>query len=487
MSARPPGFAAAAALAVAAFTSSCTVGPDYERPEAGAPASFATPLEEGLVPAAPEVASWWRSFGDPVLESLVLRAVAANRDVREARARVREARALRGEAEADFYPAIDARASYDRFRRSENSFAGGTGAGSFSPDVEDDLFEAGFDASWEIDVFGGTRRAVEAAEADEGAAEDGLRDALVTLLAELGLNAVELRGLQRRIAIAESNIRAQTDTLSITRSRFAAGLATELDVARAEALLASTRSDVPSLDAARLRAIHRLSVLCGQEPGSLRAELEASAPIPVPPPEIPVGLPSELLRRRPDVRRAERELAAATARIGVATADLYPKFSLTGSLGLSSLDQSEFLDASSRFWSVGGGVLWPVFEGGRLRARVAAAGAIQEQALARYEASVLRSLEETENALVTHARERARGRVLHEAVEANRRSVALANDLYRSGLADFLDVLAAERELYVTEDRLAESDRLVASNLVALYKALGGGWEEIVPAEPSGM
>jgi len=475
--------AAAATLALA----SCTVGPDYERPDvAEVPPAFSTTLEEGLAPGEPPLAEWWRSLGDPVLASLAERAIAANLDVREARARVREARALRGVAAADFYPTIGAGGSYDRFRRSENSFSTGGGTAPTSPKLEDDLFEAAFDASWEIDVFGGTRRAVEAAEADEGAAVENLRDALVSLLAELGLNVVELRALQRRIAISESNIVAQEDSLEITRSRFVGGLATDFDVARAEALLAGTRSDVPALDAARMRVIHRLSVLVGREPGALRDELAAASPIPVPPPAVPVGLPSDLLRRRPDVRRAERELAAATARIGVATADLFPKFSLTGSLGLSSLDSGDFFDASSRFWSIGGSVLVPLFEGGRLRARIEAEGARQEQALARYEAAVLRSLEETENALVTHARERARGRTLSEAVTANRRALDLANDLYRSGLADFLDVIAAQRELYVSEDELAESDRVVASNLVALYKALGGGWETLVPEGGSG-
>jgi len=331
--------------------------------------------------------------------------------------------------------------------------------------------------SWEIDAFGGTRRAVEAAQADLESSVESNRDVLVTVLAEVGLSYLDLRGAQKQMAVARDNLRAQEQTLVLTRDRFQAGLASELDTARAEAQVASTRAQIPPLEETQQRAIHRLGVLLGKPPGELEPQLVVAEPIPSATPRVPVGLPSDLLRQRPDIRRAERQLAAATARIGVATADLFPKFYLTAATGLQSVEASDFFDGGSRFWSLGPSVRWPTFNAGRIRQNIRAHDARQEQALLRYEQTVLISLEEVENALVAFGQEQGRHRALTESEQASRRAAALANDRYRGGLVDFLDVLEAERALLGAQDNVVQSERRLSQNLVRLYKALGGGWK----------
>jgi NodT family efflux transporter outer membrane factor (OMF) lipoprotein len=342
---------------------------------------------------------------------------------------------------------------------------------------EQNLFQAGFDANWEIDVFGGVRRAVEASEADIQAAEEAQRYVLVSLLSEVGRNYIEARSGQRRLAIAHENIVSQRDTLELTRTRFNAGLTSELDVAQAESQLATTQSQVPLLEVLVKQAIHRLGVLLGQPPESLLDELNREAPIPTLPPQVPVGLPSDLLERRPDIRRSERELAAATARIGVATSELFPRFSLTGSFGSQTDDMQHFLDRKSLFWSVGPTMSWPVFDAGRIRANIDMQDARQQQALMMYQQAILIALEEVENTLVAYRQEQVRHKHLTTAVQANRRAVDVAHERYTKGLADFLSVLESQRALYVTEDAMVQSEGQAVGSLIALYKALGGGWE----------
>jgi outer membrane protein, multidrug efflux system len=480
---------------VALLISGCTVGPNYAPPKTAMPQTWGElPAEHGPTslptsgatsggaalssvptsdPPGTSLADWWTTFQDPALDSLVERAVNANLDLRAAQARVREARAQRGVASAELFPRVDAFGSYSRSRTSENSFGGPGGA----PGSESDLYQAGFDASWEIDVFGGVRRNVEAADADIAASIEDRRDVLITLLAEVAQNYVELRGFQRQVAIARANLQTQNETLNLTRTRFAAGLSSDLDVARAEAQVQTTESQIPTLESAARQSIHLLSVLLALEPTALLEELLTETPIPSAPPEVPIGLPSDLLRRRPDVRRAERQLAAATARIGVATADLFPRFSLTGSLGLESSHFSSLGDYSSRFWSIGPSVSWPVLDFGRIRSNVDVQNAREEQAFANYEQTVLTSLREVEDALVAFLNEQARRQTLVGAVNSNRRAVNLATQLYQQGLSDFLSVLQAQRDLFVSEDSLVQSDRAVTTGLVSLYKALGGGWE----------
>ncbi|HSW46747.1 MAG TPA: efflux transporter outer membrane subunit, partial [Phycisphaerae bacterium] len=339
------------------------------------------------------------------------------------------------------------------------------------------LFQTGFDATWEVDVFGGVRRSVEAAGADIQAAEEYQRHVLVSLLSEVARNYIETRSNQRRLTIAAENISSQQDTLELTRTRFNAGLTSELDVAQAQAQLATTQSQVPVLEMLLAQAIHRLGVLLGQPPESLVDELVQAAPIPAVPPEIPVGLPSELLHRRPDIRRSERQLAAATARIGVATAELFPRFSLTGSFGTQTDDIQHFLDRKSLFWSVGPTMSWPIFDAGRIRANIDVQDIRQQQALALYQQAILIALEEVENALVAYRQEQVRYRHLATAAKSNRRAFDLANERYAKGLADFLSVLESQRSLYVTEDALIQSEGRAVASLIAIYKALGGGWE----------
>lgn len=418
---------------------------------------------------------------DPLLDSLVDRAVASNLDLKIAASRIREARAQRGVVAAAELPSLGSGGSYTRSRSSENSAGQQGGAANSQGSSGSDLFQAGFDASWELDVFGGVRRSVEAADADVDAAEEARRDVLVSLLGELARNYVDARTFQRRIALADRNIALQQETLDVTVSRFEAGLTSELDVAQARAQLQTRRSQVPPLRVGFAQSLHRLGVLLGREPGWLVAEFERVGPIPVVPPEVPVGVPSDVLRRRPDVRRAERRMASASARVGVATADLFPKFSLTGAFGVQSQRVGDLFDLESRFWSIGPSVRWPLFEGGRIRANIEASGAREEQALLEYSKAVLTSLEEAENALTGYSQEQARRGFLVESVAANRRASELADQLYRAGLKDFLNVLESQRQLYESEDQLAQSDRGVTVGLVTLYKALGGGWESFEP------
>ncbi len=466
-------------LLLSLFLYGCSVGPNYHPPKMEVAEQWSELPASGVTAAAAlaQVAQWWTVFRDAQLNDLIERAVRSNTDLRIAVARIREARALKGVVAADAYPNVDALGQYSRSRTSENVPGGSSG-------LESNLFLAGFDASWEIDVFGGVRRAVEAANADIAAAEENRRDVLVTLLSDVAQNYLDLRGNQLRLAITRENIVAQRQTVELTEGRYAAGLSNELEIAQARAQLTTTESQVPPLETAVKRDIHRLGVLLGQEPGVLLSELSAEAPIPPTPPEVPAGLPSDLLKRRPDIRRAERGVAAATARIGVATADLFPKFSLTGTVGQESVSLSDFATPASRFWSIGPTVTWRLFDAGRIRANIKVQDARQEQALGLYEKTVLTALEDVENALVAYSKEQEARRSLTESVEASQRAVNIANELYAKGLTDFLNVLVSQRSLFQAQDALAQSDQRVSSNLVALFKALGGGWETPMPGDP---
>jgi multidrug efflux system outer membrane protein len=479
-------------LLLVAGLSGCMVGPNYHAPQVPVPAAWSEAQPGTAKAGAAVMAQWWTTFKDPLLESLIARAVVSNWDLRTAVGRVREARAQRVVAGANLWPSINVSGSYTRQRSSENaiplSLGGISGGTNGAPTpflqglkLDQDLFQAGFDASWEIDLFGDVRRSIEAADADRAASQEAARNTLVSLLAEVARNYVEVRGVQRRLAVAQENLEAQQETLELTRARFNAGLTSELDVTQAASQLATTQSQIPPLETSLKQGIHRLGVLLGQEPGALLAELSTTAPIPAVPPQVPVGLPAELLRRRPDVRQAERQLAAATARIGVAEADLYPKLSLTGSLGLESLKLADLAKGASRFWSVGPTLSWPIFDAGRIRANIAVQDARTDQQLSSYAQTVLTALEDVENALVAYSRERDRHTQLADAVAANRRAVELSNELYRTGLGNFLNVLDSERALLSSQNDLAQSEAAVSTDVVALHKALGGGWETLAP------
>jgi len=454
----------------------CTVGPDYEPPDRPMPRAWVGPSTQPATrasvttEAAAEVATWWTSFRDPVLDSLVARAIESNLDLAQASSRLRQARALRRIDAAQLYPQADVNA---RYRRAGDVRGSG-----------ESLYDASLDASWEIDIFGGVRRSVEAADADVVSAREDLRDVLVTLTSELALNYLDLRGFQQQILIARQNLDIQEQNARLVRVRQQAGLIPglrRLDVVSAESQVAVTRSLIPRLEQAERQTIYNIALLLGVEPGVLVAELEADAAIPPAPAEVPVGLPSDLLRRRPDIRRAEANLHAATARVGVATADLFPRFSLTGSLGTAGGTVKSLGNASSAFWSIGPSFSWPIFTAGSIRANIAVQNESQEQAAIQYEQSVLTALRDVESALVAHAREQQRRVSLREAVDSNRLRVKLAQELYAGGETDSLQVLDAQRSLFAAEEALVQSDVTVAQNLVTLYKAMGGGWETIEP------
>jgi multidrug efflux system outer membrane protein len=446
------------------------VGPDYTRVAPDAPEEWHTQLQGGLTSDLPEpetLAHWWNALNDEELSSLAERAFKGNLDLKIARARIREARALRGISKAGLFPTLDASASATNYRSSESS-------SSFE---ENKLYSAGFDADWELDVFGGVRRSVEAAQADLEATQEDLYDVLVSLLAEVALNYVEVRTFQTALTVTESNITSQEETYELNRSRYQAGIINELPVQQSLYNLERTRSLIPALQTGLEAAKNRLAVLLGEKPGAVHRELAERKPIPIPPVAVAVGVPAETMRRRPDIRRAERNLAAQTARIGVATADLYPKFRLMGTLGLESVSTGNFLTADSRTWSITPGVSWNIFHGGAIRQNIKVQSARQEQALIQYEASVLKAQEEVENVLVAYAKQQRRRKSLAAATAAAQTAVQLAQDQYRVGLVDFSNVLDAQRSLLSFQDQLAQSDGAVTSNLIRLYKALGVGWK----------
>jgi len=450
---------AAIALAALLTLAGCAVGPNYRTPEIGVPSAWT-----GTTNMTAAADRWWAAFKDSTLDSLVSRAVATNLDLRLAESRVRQARAQWGVQFAGFWPSADAFGDYSRSLASKAPAAV-------------NLYRAGLDASWELDVFGGTRRAVEAANADIAASLADRRDVLVTLLSEVAFDYINLRGLQRQLVIAKQNLASQEHSVELTRKLFGGGLNSKLDVANAEALVATTRSVVPALESQVRQTIYSLSVLLAREPSALLDELSIEAPIPVTPPEVPIGLPSDLLRRRPDIRRAEAQLHGATARIGVAVADLFPKFSLTGTLGTSGDKSSALVKWDNRFYSVGPTVTWSLFDAGRIRANIKVQNELQEQALLGYQKALLTALSDVEGSLVAYVKEQQRRQALAEAVTLNQEAVTLATQLYTQGQTDYLNVLSAQRSLFASQDTLVQSERAVATDLVAVYKALGGGWE----------
>lgn len=461
----------------------CMVGPDYRKPEIEVSSVFANQVAKGMSAKGVE-ASWWQGFDDYKLNRLILLAVERNLDLRIATARLREAYALRSEAEFELFPIITSGASYTRERLSEQSPRGlggvsGTGAdgGAGGFDRDFNSFDVGFDATWELDFFGRVRRSIEAFTADIEAAVAVRRDVIVRLMAEVARNYFELRGTQNRLEVARRNAENQQETLELTIAILEGGRGTELDTSRARAQLNSTLATIPPLEAAIKRAIHRLSVLTGLQPAALEKELSKPLPLPDLPQVVAIGNPGDLLLRRPDIRVAERDLAASTARIGVATADLFPRITLLGSIALEADSFSGLFESGSDAFLFGPNIFWAAFDLGRVRARIRGAGARAEANLAQYELTVLIALEEVENALVNFSRQQERMRYLREAAEASERAAELAMLRFRYGVTDFLTVLDAERTMLEDQDQLAESRITTATALIDLYEALGGGWE----------
>lgn len=465
-------------MPVVLFITGCaTVGPDYVKPETALSTQWHSEQKGGLIAGEmnPQtLAAWWSTLNDLELSSLIDRAVSGNLDLKKAKAKVRAARARRGIAKAGLFPTFNAGGSATWTKSGKDT-------GTIRTSETSDLYTASFDAGWEIDIFGGVRRSVEASQADLEANYEDLRDVLVSLLAEVALNYIDLRALQLRLAIAEDNLEAQNETYQLTLWRYQAGLSDELSVQQAYYNLENTRAQLPTLRTGIEEALNRIAVLLGEQPGNVHSLLDRQKPVPVIPPAFTVGVPADVIRNRPDVRKAERELAAQTARIGVATADLYPKFTLSGSIGFETLKMST--QPTSQTWSLGGGpgITWSIFKGGAIRQNIEAQSALQEQALINYEATILSALEEVENALVAFAEEQNRRDHLSDAAQAAQKAAELAEQKYQAGLTDFNNVLEAQRSLLNFQDQLAQSNGAVASNLVSLYKALGGGWRSLAP------
>lgn len=466
----------AIALTVAVL-SGCAVGPDYELPASDTPAHFSESSRAEFSERSLE-ADWWKSFNDAQLTALVEQALANNYDMQMAQANLREARALYLEAGLNLAPAITSRASYNESKRS----VGSMNNRAFVP-RELKLYSTGFDAFWEVDFFGRVRRSVEASSDEVEAQQATLRDVSVSLIAEVARNYFQLRGLQRQLQVAEQNAETQAQTLELTRVRVDNGRGTQLDVARAQAQLDGTRASIPSISAAIQRAIHRLSVLTGQMPAALTEQLHNAVALPQTPELVAIGNPTDLLRRRPDIRIAERELAAATARIGVATADLFPRVTFVGNISLEAMTLSGLGAAGSEAYSVGPRISWPALDLGKIYARIKAADARAEASLANYEQTVLNALEETENALVSYGEENKRRELLASAAEASEEAHRLARLRYQEGVSDFLTVLDSEARLRQDQALLAQSETATATALVAVYKALGGGWERVPNAD----
>jgi multidrug efflux system outer membrane protein len=452
---RLPGTGLAALLLAGCMT----VGPDYQEPALPLPAAWSAPVS----PEREDLSRWWERLEDPLLVRLVVEALQASPDLRSAQARLREARARRELAGAQRAPGVDAGASASTSRRSD-------------ADSTSTLYRAGFDASWEIDVFGGKRRALEAAEADLQSAAASLDATRVSLAAELARNYVEMRAFQLRLAIARSNLAGQSETLQLTEWRAQAGQVSSLDVEQARANREQTRAQLPSLETSLAAARHRLAVLLGLPPAALQERLAEPVSIPRAPAQLAAGIPADVLRQRPDVRAAERSLAAETARIGQAEAARFPGFTLSGSIGLEAMSLDALTGGATRTRALAAGLSAPLFDGGRLRQQVEIQRAVRERALIAYESAVLTALEEVENALVAFGNSGARRAALAEAVTAARNAALLARHRYHAGLIDFQTVLDTERTVLSIEDSHAASEADGVLALIQLYKALGGGW-----------
>ncbi|SMF97102.1 efflux transporter, outer membrane factor (OMF) lipoprotein, NodT family [Methylomagnum ishizawai] len=460
----------------------CTVGPDYQRPKTPTPSHWREATAQTTAPAT----EWWKAFNDPVLDRLIRQALAENLDLKQTTTRIADARAQGHAVIAGALPSLDAHNSTSRrlnnFSSSGGSGSSGSAAGSGLGVGKQivNIFQTGFDAEWELDFFGGVQRAFEAAEASLDAEEENRRAVVVSLLGEVARQYIEVRANQRQIAITQDNLRAQTDTLALTRARERAGLATGLEVSQQEAQVATTRAQLPVYATGLKQALHALAVLLGKAPAELAELPGAAAQVPNAAPGLVADLPSELLRRRPDIRKSERQLAAANAQVGVAISDLYPKVNLSAFIGIQNTHITDFTPIG-KSWSMASSISLPIFNWGRIQANIDSKQAQHQQAFLSYQSTVLNAFKEVEDALAAYTEEQRRRADLAEAVEASRLAMNLAEERYERGLTTFLDVLETQRALYTAESSLVASQAQVSTGLVALYKALGGGWQVAEP------
>ncbi|RMN28250.1 RND transporter [Pseudomonas coronafaciens pv. zizaniae] len=444
----------------------CAVGPDYKAPET-APAKLES-AAQGNYDRSKVNTLWWQQFEDPTLNRLVTRSLDGNRDLRVAFARLKSARAIRDDVANDVMPVVTSRASSD--------IGKGQQPGITERRVNSERYDLGLDMAWEVDLFGRIQRQLEASDADQDAAEANLYQLQVTLIAEVVDAYGQLRGAQLREAIAKDNLTNQQKSQDITTQLRDAGVGNELDVMRSDARLAAVEATVPQLQAEQARQRHRIATLLGERPESLSVDLSPSK-LPAIAKALPIGDATQVLRNRPDVRAAERQLAASTARIGVATADLFPRVSLSGFLGFTAGRGSQIGSSAARAWSLGPSITWAAFDLGSVRAQIRSADADAEGALANYEQQVLLALEESENAFSDYNKRQQRLVALMRQSESSRAAARLASVQYREGTADFLVLLDAERERLASEDSQAQAEIDLYRGIVAIYKALGGGWQ----------
>ena len=508
-----PAATLARALPLLALLGGCTVGPNFHRPGWASPVSWLTgePKPARPLPSVPVVApvrvAWWSLFNDPILTRLENQVAADNLDVRTATIRLAESRAELGITGAGRYPMFNANGSYQRQKASNlgelsplsslaagnsgspslaNGASGASGAsvGGFTtpPNFKPfDIFQYGFDASWEPDIWGQVKREMEAARENVRASADARRGTLLIALAEVARDYIDLRGTQEQLRIARENLRTANQSLKLTQEQAAAGVTTDLDVANASAQVSITAAQIPALQQRERQEINALSLLLGRPPGALEAELAVPRPVPPVPPEVPVGFPSELVRRRPDILQAEAKLHAATATVGVAVASFYPSVTLSASFGFQALTFGNLWKWDARQYDAGPGFTIPIFQGGQLKYTLHLRKAQQQEAAIAYVKTVLSAWHDVANALIAYQDEQLRRAQLINAVTENRRALVLAQSRYREGVADFLTVLDTERNLLSAEQQLAASTTTVSTNLVALYKALGGGWQNSFP------
>ena len=466
------------------FASACKVGPDYEQPtplphEQPLPDRWHTAAMVGLDAGESDLQTWWTVFNDRKLEELLQRAQLENLNLQQAVARISEARAFVGVARGERMPVVDAVGDVNVGQQSQArlpiELPGATDTNT--------LLSIGVDAAWEMDIFGKFARNIESAEAGYDATIEDYRDVLVSLLAEVALSYVDVRAFQERIEFARDNVESQRDSLQLTRDRFDAGLTSALDVAQAESNLGDTESTIPRLEQNLNFALNRLAVLLAVSPGALHSELSRERDVPTPPPSLAVGIPANVMRQRPDIRAAERSLASQTALIGVATADLYPSFSLRGFFTFNWGNIGD--ESTGTAWSIIPGFNWNLFDRGRIQSRVRVEEARTQQAFLAYEQTVLIALEDVENSMIAYFKEQERRDRLSEAADAAQRAVELVRTQYLAGLTNFQNVLDSQRSLFRFQDQLAESEGLTVQNLIVLYRSLGGGWDVDAAAIPA--
>jgi outer membrane protein, multidrug efflux system len=500
---KPPGTFRTVALVgvagVALILAGCTLGPHYHRPQIEQPERWSAASGDSPYQATTEaqaaLAQWWQQFNDAELNTLVNAALQDNLDIQTAAARIAQARAQRDVVAGALWPSVSGAARTYHFgvpsdvqnlpqQLSSEVPQAGTAASTIRIPSYLNIYQLGFDASWELDLFGQTRRAVEAANASTQAAVAARRGVIVSTLAELGNDYMQLRGTQMRLQIAQHTVELEQTLLELTQSRHNAGMASDLDVAQSQAQLQLSQAALAPLRSQILQSIHAMAVLLGRLPESMEQELSTPGAMPATPPAIPIGLPSQVLQNRPDIQQAERELAAATAAVGQAEAERFPSISLTGGTDLVSTQLNQLLHRGAWSWDVGASLTAPIFEGGRLAANQRAAQAAADQSVLQYRHTVLQAFGETEDALQNFQAASQQQEALAAAAQSQQVALDRATDVYRAGLGNFIDVLDADRSVASTRDQQAQSEEQRLASLVAIYKALGGGWQTQEAGQP---